>query len=84
MAGSDGDSVNGGATGANGHDGGAPHARARRILTGISSRSWEHPADRAALSALRKLPVFDEVLKSLFGFFGEKPIRLAFQPTRCA
>jgi Zn-dependent protease with chaperone function len=28
---------------------------------------------------LRKLPVFDEVLRRLFGFFGEKPIRLAFQ-----
>ena len=51
---------------------------ARRILTDIAPRSWEHPADRAALQALRKIPVFDEVLKRLFGFFGEKPIRLAF------
>jgi Zn-dependent protease with chaperone function len=50
-----------------------------RILTGIGSRSWEHPADRAALSALRKLPAFDEVLRAVFGFFGEKPVRLAFQ-----
>lgn len=50
-----------------------------RILTDISSRSWEHPADRAALAALRKIPVFDQVLRALFGFFGEKPIRLAFQ-----
>jgi Zn-dependent protease with chaperone function len=53
--------------------------RAARILTGIDSRSWEHPADRAALSALRKLPAFDEVLRAIFGFFGEKPVRLAFQ-----
>jgi len=53
--------------------------RARRILTDIAPRAWEHPADKAALSALRKLPVFDEVLRKLFGFFGEKPIRLAFQ-----
>lgn len=51
----------------------------RRVLTGISSRVWEHPADRAALAALRKVPLFDEVLKKVFGFFGEKPIRLAFQ-----
>ncbi|HET7275600.1 MAG TPA: M48 family metallopeptidase [Longimicrobiaceae bacterium] len=51
----------------------------RHILTDIDPRSWEHPADRAALNALRKLPGFDEVLKKLFGFFGEKPIRLAFQ-----
>ena len=79
MDGSDADRVNGAAENTNGNNGGAPHAHARRILTGISSRSWEHPADRAALAALRKLPVFDEVLKTLFGFFGEKPIRLAFQ-----
>ncbi len=53
--------------------------RARRVLTGIASRSWEHPGDRAALAALRRIPVFDDVLRRLFGFFGEKPIRLAFQ-----
>jgi Zn-dependent protease with chaperone function len=53
--------------------------RAVRILTDIDSRSWEHPADRAALNALRKLPAFDQVLKTVFGFFGEKPVRLAFQ-----
>ena len=54
-------------------------ASATRILTDISSRAWEHSADRAALAALRKLPLFDQVLRTLFGFFGEKPIRLAFQ-----
>ena len=53
--------------------------RATRILTDISSRSWEHSADRAALAALRKLPGFDQVLRTLFGIFGEKPVRLAFQ-----
>ncbi len=53
-------------------------ARATRILTDIAPRAWEHPADRAALAALRKVPVFDDVLRKLFGFFGEKPIRLAF------
>jgi Zn-dependent protease with chaperone function len=53
--------------------------RARRILTGIDSRSWEHPADKAALMALRRVPAFDHVLKTVFGLFGEKPIRLAFQ-----
>jgi Zn-dependent protease with chaperone function len=57
----------------------ATDARARRILTQIAPRAWEHPADKAALSALRKLPLFDEVLKKVFGFFGEKPVRLAFQ-----
>ena len=58
---------------------GGEEARVKRVLTDISSRAWEHPADRAALQALRKIPVFDDVLRSLFGFFGEKPIRLAFQ-----
>ncbi len=53
-------------------------SRARRILTDIAPRAWEHPADRAALAALRKIPVFDDILRKLFGFFGEKPIRLAF------
>ena len=52
--------------------------RQTRILTGIDPRTWEHPADRAALQALRKIPVFDEVLRAVFGFFGEKPLRLAF------
>lgn len=57
-----------------------------QILTGIDSRSWEHPADRAALNALRRLPAFDEILRKIFGFFGEKPIRLAFQANavRCS
>ena len=70
----DGQGGNGGPGGA-----GAGEARARRVLTGIAPRSWEHPADKAALQALRRVPVFDEVLKKVFGFFGEKPIRLAFQ-----
>ncbi len=62
-----------------GQESGENEARTKRVLTDISSRTWEHPADRAALQALRKIPIFDEVLRSLFGFFGEKPIRLAFQ-----
>lgn len=53
--------------------------RQRVILTDISAATWEHPADRAALAALRRIPAFDEVLRRLFGFFGEKPVRLAFQ-----
>ncbi|HET9982236.1 MAG TPA: M48 family metallopeptidase [Longimicrobiales bacterium] len=58
-----------------------PHEqiRARRILKDIAPAAWEHPADRAALAALRRIPAFDEVLRKLFGLFGEKPVRLAFQ-----
>jgi Zn-dependent protease with chaperone function len=54
-------------------------ARARRVLTDIASRAWEHPADRAALQALRRIPVFDAVLRKIFGFLTEKAVRLAFQ-----
>ncbi len=78
MTGEENDQVNEEQQG-NGPEGDAPEAKARRVLTDISPRTWEHPADRAALAALRKLPVFDEVLKKIFGFFGEKPVRLAFQ-----
>lgn len=51
----------------------------RRRLEGISSRAWEHPADRAALTTMRSIPGFDEVLKKIVGFFGERGVRLAFQ-----
>src|SRR5205085_12428968 len=47
-------------------------------LTGISSRAWEHPADRAALNALRALPGFDEILKRFMGFLGERGVRQLF------
>ena len=56
------------------------HAVARRrvILTGISSRAWEHPADRGALTALRELKGFDDVLKALNGLWNERAYRLEF------
>ena len=47
-------------------------------LTGISSRAWEHPADRAALNALRALPGFDEALRRIMGFLGERGVRQLF------
>ncbi|HEX6938477.1 MAG TPA: M48 family metallopeptidase [Longimicrobiales bacterium] len=51
----------------------------RRTLNDIDPSAWEHPADRAALAALRRVPAFDEILRKIFGILGEKPIRLAFQ-----
>jgi len=51
----------------------------RRILTDISPTAWEHPADRAALNAVRKVPGFDAALRKVFGMFGERSLRLAFQ-----
>ncbi|MEP6779590.1 MAG: M48 family metallopeptidase [Gemmatimonadaceae bacterium] len=47
-------------------------------LTQISSVSWEHPADRAALNTLRSIPGFDEVVKKVAGFLGERGVRLLF------
>ncbi|MBC2931834.1 M48 family metallopeptidase [Nocardioides sp. zg-1228] len=51
-------------------------ARARVVLTDISSRAWEHPADRGALVALRKLKGFDVLLKTMSGVFRERAWRL--------
>src|ERR1700722_9589144 len=52
--------------------------RARVRLTGISSRAYEHPADRSALVALRKLTGFDSLLRKLFGLFNERAFRLTY------
>ncbi|MBB6172816.1 Zn-dependent protease with chaperone function [Nocardiopsis mwathae] len=52
--------------------------RARVRLENISSRAYEHPADRGALVALRSLRGFDEVFKKLSGLFNERALRLMF------
>src|ERR687889_1445189 len=52
--------------------------RRRVTLTGISSRAWEHPADRGALSALRELRGFDDIVKTFFGMWNERGFRLSF------
>ncbi|PYP45844.1 MAG: hypothetical protein DMD50_09875 [Gemmatimonadetes bacterium] len=56
-----------------------PAARPRKILTQIAPVTWEHPADRAALQSLRSVPGFDEVVKKIYGFIGERGVRLIFQ-----
>ena len=48
------------------------------VLRGISSRAWEHPADRGALVALRELRGFDDILRKLAGLIGERGVRLYF------
>ncbi|MFF4446990.1 M48 family metallopeptidase [Streptomyces sp. NPDC001502] len=53
-------------------------ARDRRRFPGISSRAYEHPADRSALVALRKLSGFDTVFKVLSGLLPERSLRLLF------
>lgn len=52
--------------------------RDRRRFPGISSRAYEHPADRSALVALRKLSGFDAVFKALSGLVTERSLRLLF------
>jgi Zn-dependent protease with chaperone function len=42
----------------------------------ISPRAWEHPADRAALSALQKIPGLDVVLQQTIGATQERSLRL--------
>jgi Zn-dependent protease with chaperone function len=56
-----------------------PSQRPRQILHQIAAVSWEHPADRAALQALRSVPGFNEAVKKIVSFFGERGVRLLFQ-----
>jgi len=47
-------------------------------LEQISSLAWEHPADRAALNTLRAIPGFDEAVRQVAGFFGERGLKNLF------
>ncbi|MFI0824291.1 M48 family metallopeptidase [Streptomyces roseolus] len=63
------------------HDGkpqGSVPSRQRKRFPGISSRAYEHPADRSALVALRKLSGFDTVFKTLSGLLPERSLRLLY------
>jgi Zn-dependent protease with chaperone function len=53
-------------------------AAGRVPFPGISSRTYEHPADRAALVSLRAVPGFDVLLKGMFGFFSERRLRMMY------
>jgi Zn-dependent protease with chaperone function len=59
--------------------GSLPAPGPRTILHAIAPVSWEHPADRAALQALRAVPGFEEIIKRIYGFLGERGVRLMFQ-----
>jgi Zn-dependent protease with chaperone function len=57
-----------------------PAQRPRRTFPEISAVSWEHPADRAALQALRSIPGVDEVIRKTLALLGgERGVRLLFQ-----
>lgn len=57
-----------------------PHvpARNRTRFPGLSSRAYEHPADRSALVALRKLSGFQTAFKAIGGLLPERSLRLLF------
>jgi Zn-dependent protease with chaperone function len=48
----------------------------RLRLPGISPRAYEHPADRGALTTLRSVPGFAQVLRAVSGAFSERGERL--------
>jgi Zn-dependent protease with chaperone function len=57
-----------------------PAPRPRQTLPQISAVAWEHPADRAALQALRTVPGVDEVIRKILALLGgERGVRLLFQ-----
>ncbi|WP_058044477.1 M48 family metallopeptidase [Streptomyces roseifaciens] len=66
----------------NGSNGHAPGerlpGRQRKRFPDVSSRAYEHPADRSALVALRKLSGFDTVFKALSALLPERSLRLLF------
>jgi len=51
-------------------------SRHLRKLRDIDPRSWEHPADRAALSAVKQLKGIDELLKILLSATTERSLKL--------
>jgi len=53
-------------------------ARTRTRLPGISSRAYEHPADRGALVALRSLTGVDTLFRKLSGIVNERSLRLSY------
>lgn len=50
----------------------------RVLFPNLSPRAYEHPADRATLVALRKVPGFQFVTRKLFGLVGDRSLRLAY------
>lgn len=55
-----------------------PSLKTRVRFADIDSRTWEHPSDRTALTALRGLRGFDQVLRTLSGFLRERQYRLLY------
>jgi Zn-dependent protease with chaperone function len=58
-----------------------PARRGHIRFPDISSRAYEHPADRGALVALRAIPGFDSVLKVISSAVGERSVRWLYLAT---
>ncbi len=56
--------------------------RLRAEFSGISTRTWDHPADRTALVTLRSLTGFDVVLRTYRANFDQSCARWAGMPER--
>ena len=50
-------------------------------LTNISSKAYEHPADRAATAALRAIPMLDVVVRKLIEWRYERALRQSYLAT---
>ena len=48
----------------------------KKTFPDIHPHTWEHPADTAALAAVRQIPVLDDLLKRFIGVSTEKSLRL--------
>lgn len=48
----------------------------RTLFPDISPKSWQHPADRAALAALKRVPGLDFLLQKVIGGTTERSLRL--------
>ena len=53
-----------------------PMLGTRVCFPNISPRAWEHPADRAALTALRKIPALDTIARKSVALLGDRRLRL--------
>ena len=50
----------------------------KKVFPAISPKTWEHPADRAALNSLRVIPGLNQIIKFFVGMTNEKSLRLLF------
>lgn len=50
----------------------------KTVLPGVSSKTWEHPADKAAMTALHAIPGLDFVAGKILGATVDRYVRMQF------